>query len=87
MIIKKVTINNPSGIHMRPAGIFMKLIKNFTSDVIVHFNENEYNAKSVLDLLRATIKCGDVIELRVNGEDEEECMNSIVAAIESGLGE
>ena len=35
----------------------------------------------------ACVKCGDEIELVCEGEDEEEALQHMVAAIESGLGE
>jgi len=87
MLNQKITVKNPSGLHMRPAGIFVKEVGRFKSEVMIYFKGNEYNAKSMLNLLSAAIKCGDEIELRINGTDEEECMKSVVAAIESGLGE
>ena len=87
MLNRKITVKNPSGLHMRPAGIFVKVVKNFESEVMIFIRGNEYNAKSMLNLLSACIKSGDEIELRINGVDEEECMKAVVEAIESGLGE
>lgn len=87
MLIKKVTIKNPSGLHMRPAGVFAKAILPFKSDVMFEKGGSEYNGKSMLNILSAAVKCGDEIELRVSGEDEEECLKTVVEAIESGLGE
>lgn len=87
MLKQKITITNPSGLHMRPAGIFVKEAGRFKSDVMIYINGNEYNAKSMLNLLSAAIKCGNEIELRISGTDEEECMKAVVALIESGLGE
>ncbi|MDQ9887907.1 HPr family phosphocarrier protein, partial [Acinetobacter pittii] len=45
------------------------------------------NAKSVLSVLGACVKCGDEIELVCDGPDEQEALDSLVKAIESGLGE
>ena len=45
------------------------------------------NAKSVLSVLGACIKKGDEIELVCDGEDEEEALKEMVAAVEGGLGE
>lgn len=87
MQTRKITLSNPSGLHMRPAGIFVKVINKFDSDVLIHIRENDYEAKSMLNLLSAAIKCGDEIELKIDGPDEVECMAAAVAAIESGLGE
>ena len=45
------------------------------------------NAKSVLSVLGACVKCGDEIELVCEGPDEEKALKEITEAIESGLGE
>lgn len=87
MLTKKLTIKNPSGLHMRPAGIFVKTIEPFESEVQLLIRENEYNAKSMLNILSAGVKCGDEIELKISGSDEEECMQAVTAAVENGLGE
>lgn len=87
MLTRKLTIKNPSGLHMRPAGVFVKTVEPFESKVQLYIRDSEYNAKSMLNILSACVKCGDEIELKISGSDEEECMNAIVAAVESGLGE
>lgn len=87
MVSKKVTIKNPTGLHLRPAGILCKEAMQFRSLVTFHYRQNTANAKSVLSVLGACIKSGDEIELVCEGEDEEEALKSIVAVIENGLGE
>lgn len=87
MITEKLQIKNASGLHMRPAGIFVKEVQQFKSEVLFTFKGNEYNAKSMINVLSAAVKCGDEIELMVSGEDEADCIAAIKAAVESGLGE
>ncbi|MCP1110854.1 HPr family phosphocarrier protein [Ohessyouella blattaphilus] len=87
MINRKVKVTNPSGLHMRPAGVFVKVITGFESEVTLRANGDDFNAKSMLGVLSASIKCGDEVELIVCGADEEACMKAAVEAIESGLGE
>ena len=87
MLSKNITIKNPSGLHMRPAGIFAKACMPFKSDVFFDIRGNTYNGKSMIKVLSAAVKCGDGIELRIDGEDEADCMAAIVAAVEGGLGE
>lgn len=87
MLTRTVKIINPSGLHMRPAGLFVKSVQGFQSEVKFRIRNGEYNAKSMLNILSAAVKCGDEIELEIEGSDEQECMNAIVAAVESGLGE
>lgn len=87
MVSQKVVIKNPTGLHLRPAGILCKEAMQFKSSITFQFNNNTANAKSVLSVLGACVKSGDEIELFCEGEDEEIALNTLVYAIESGLGE
>ncbi|MEI3380372.1 MAG: HPr family phosphocarrier protein [Dorea sp.] len=88
MIRHKVTITNPTGLHLRPAGIFCNVASRYKCKVEFVYDDNiSANAKSVLSVLGACVKAGDEIELICDGEGEEEAMAAMVEAIESGLGE
>lgn len=87
MISRKVIINNPSGLHLRPAGVLCSEAMKYHSHVEISFEDGSANAKSVLSVLGACVKCGDEIELICDGEDEKEALKAIVHAIEDGLGE
>lgn len=87
MVSQKVTIKNPTGLHLRPAGILCKEAMNFQSVVTFNYRGNTANAKSVLSVLGACIKSGDEIELVCEGEDETKALQSLVQIIDNGLGE
>ena len=88
MVTQKVLIKNPTGLHLRPAGILCKEAMQYKSLITFRFgDDNTANAKSVLSVLGACIKCGDVIEFVCEGEDEDKALAALVAVVESGLGE
>ncbi len=87
MINRKIVIKNPTGLHLRPAGILCKEAMEFKSLITFRFRDNTANAKSVLSVLGACVKCGDEIELICEGADEELAMKTLVEVIEGGLGE
>ena len=87
MVSQKVIIKNPTGLHLRPAGSLCKEAMNFKSLITFQYRGNTANAKSVLSVLGACIKCGDEIELVCEGEDEEKALAYLVQMIEDGLGE
>lgn len=87
MVNRKVVIKNPTGLHLRPAGILCKEAMKFKSLITFSFRETTANAKSVLSVLGACVKCGDEIEIVCDGEDEAEALEALVKAIENGLGE
>lgn len=87
MVSKKVVIKNPTGLHLRPAGILCKTAMQFKSLITFTFGATTSNAKSVLSVLGACVKSGDEIELICSGVDEELALKTLVDAIENGLGE
>lgn len=87
MVSKKVKIINPTGLHLRPAGMFCNTAVRFKSKISFQHGTTQANAKSVLSVLGACVKQGDEIELICEGEDEEEALATMVRAVEDGLGE
>nr|WP_317358098.1 HPr family phosphocarrier protein [uncultured Tyzzerella sp.] len=87
MVEKTITIKNEAGLHMRPAGEFAKVATKCASDVKIIHKEKTINAKSVLNIMAAAIKCGDEITIQCDGASEAEDLQVLVEAVESGLGE
>lgn len=87
MVKTKITIKNPTGLHLRPAGLFCQTAADYNCKVSFVTKATGGNAKSVLSVLGACIKMGDVIELICEGEDEVEALAAMVKIIEDGLGE
>ena len=82
MVSQKVTINNPQGLHMRPAGVFAKGMAKFDSDVTINFNGKATNGKSLLNIIGACVNVARLLNV-----DEEEALKTAIEMIESGLGE
>ncbi len=87
MISKVLKITNPSGLHLRPAGVLSQTAMKFKSDITIEAAGKKVVAKSVLNVMAAGIKSGDEITLICDGEDEVQAMETLTQAIESGLGE
>ena len=87
MVSKKVVVMNPTGLHLKPAAAFCKEAMNFRSTVTFTFGNATANAKSVLSVLAACVKCGDEIEIICAGPDEEEALSALTNAVKDGLGE
>ncbi len=87
MVSKKIMIKNPTGLHLRPAGLFCKTAVQFKCKITFQHKDTTANAKSVLSVLGACIKKGDEIELVCDGEDEQEALAVMLTLIEDGLGE
>lgn len=87
MVNQKIIINNPSGLHLRPAGNLCNEAMKYQSAITFEFEGGTANAKSVLSVLGACVKSGDEITLVCEGEDEQAAIDALVALIEGGLGE
>ena len=90
MVSQELKINNPTGLHLRPAGNLCREAMKFKSKVTFNYGvemESSANAKSVLSVLGACVKSGDSIRLVCDGVDEAEALEYLSKYIEDGLGE
>ena len=82
MIRKTVTITDPMGLHLRPAGKLCEEAVRFQSRITLEYSREgthcTANAKSVLSILAACIGRGKVISVCCDGPDEEEAAGEIL---------
>ena len=64
-------INNPNGIHARPAGLFVQKMQNFKSTVTVKRDEQSADGKKLIALMKLRAKFGQTILVIAEGEDED----------------
>ena len=50
-------------------------------------NEKSVNAKAVMQIMSACIKCGSTVEIVCDGADEQAVLDEIAGMFESGFGE
>lgn len=84
---KKLEVVNPSGLHLRPAGLLCQTSMKFKSSVEILAGSKQINAKSVLSVMTCGVRCGDSIEVRCSGEDEDAALEAVCHLIETGLEE
>ena len=72
------TIQDPMGIHARPAGLLSKEARKYKSAIVVVKGEKEANVLRLMALMQLGVKCGETVTVKVDGEDEDVC----VAAME-----
>ena len=80
------TIKDEIGIHARPAGNLVKLIKGFTSAVTIEKEgKPAINATALMKLMGLGVKCGDTIKFTVDGDDEEAAAKAIEEFMNANL--
>lgn len=87
MVSTKLTINMKTGLHLRPVSVLCNRSIDFNSRISIKIGDKSVNAKSVLGVLSACIKYGDIIELVCEGSDEAEALKVLSNMIQSGLGD
>ncbi len=83
-ITKNLTIRSSVGLHARPAAEFVKIAQEFVGEVVISYNEQEVDGKSMIGILKLGIKKDTSFDLTLNGQEEEVKKNEKV--IESYLG-
>lgn len=87
MVQETVVIQNPTGLHARPAASFLKVVKQFPCQTTLIRGEEIINARSMIALMSAGIECGQKVRIVCDGEREREALEALKAAVASGLGE
>ncbi len=87
MVSANVKVINPQGLHMRPAQLFVSAMAPFKCEVTILFGNKPINGKSIMNLMASCIKQGSEIEIRCDGENEQEALAKAVELVESGLGD
>jgi len=82
MVSKQILINNPQGLHARPATLLVQKATRYKSEVTVESNGKGANAKSLIGILSLGINKGATINIIIKGTDEETALKEIVALIE-----
>lgn len=83
MITKELTITNSSGLHARPASLWVQMASRYKSSIQIKSDEAEVNGKSILGILSLGLIGGSKFELIVDGEDEQEAAENLETLIRS----
>jgi len=84
-------IRNPSGLHARPAALFVKTAAGFRADLqltnLTRDASRTASAKSLLSVLGLGVSHGHELRLSASGEDAEEALRALAQLVDDGLGE
>ncbi len=87
MVSAKTVIQAPTGLHARPAGELVALVKSFEgSSVKLTAGGRSVNAASMLSVLSLGLKCGAEVEISVDGGREDEALAAVKSFLESLAG-
>lgn len=78
-------IKDEVGIHARPAGMLVKEAKKYESIITVTKAGKSAEAKKLMALMSLGVKCGETVEIRVEGQDEEQALEAMKTFFDSNL--
>ena len=77
------TVKDACGIHARPAGLLVKVVKGFSSTATLEKNGKTCDLRKLMALMGMGVKLGETVTVKVEGEDDE----AAAAAIQQFLTE
>ncbi len=83
---RTVIIGCKSGLHARPASLFVQQAKGFQSQITLAKNEKKVNGKSILSVLTLGAEQGDQIVLETHGDDAETALSALAKLLEDDQG-
>ena len=86
----ELSVRNPSGLHARPAAVFVRAACTFQSDIKVAnltTGSAPVTAKSIIGVLGLGVQRGHTIRLDLTGVDEGTAAEALRGLVESGLEE
>jgi phosphotransferase system HPr (HPr) family protein len=87
----ELTLENPVGLHARPAAVFVKLVASLSSRVTIANLDRDPEApadgRSILAVLALGASRGSRIRVTAEGPNEIADLAAIRRLVESGLGE
>ncbi|MGB9813681.1 MAG: HPr family phosphocarrier protein [Thermovenabulum sp.] len=82
-----VEVKNKTGLHARPAAMFVQTASKFKSEIFIEKEGKKVNAKSIMGVMSLAVSQGTIIEISASGEDEKEAVEALAALIDSKFGE
>ena len=79
------TIQDPLGIHARPAGLFIKEMEKLSSTVTITRGQDKMEGKRLLALMKMRVKQNETITVSFEGADEEDAAKAAEAFLSANL--
>ena len=79
------TFKDELGIHARPAGMLVKEAKKYQSKITITKEGKSAEASKLMAVMSLGVKCGQTVQIAVEGPDEEEAAAGIQAFFEGNL--
>ena len=83
----ELVIRNVQGLHVRAAGLFVRIAGKFKSEIFVSRDDKEVNGKSILGVIDLAAEAGSTIRVRAVGSDEAAAVAALRELVDGKFGE
>lgn len=83
----QLTIMNPLGLHARPAAKLVDCAARYTSEIRLTHQGQTIDAKSIMSVLMLAAPCGAILEVTLDGNDEQAALEALEVLFSTGFGE
>jgi phosphocarrier protein HPr len=84
---RHLVIKNRLGLHARAAAKMVQLSNEFSSNLVIRFDNQEIDGKSILNILTLACPAGSQIVLQADGSDAERLLEAMQRLIDDKFGE
>ena len=78
MTKQPVVVRLKTGLHARPAALFVQEANKFSSEVFVEKDDKKVNAKSIMGIMSLAISSGTEVTISEDGSDAEQAVTALV---------
>ena len=83
LIKKELIVKNKSGLHARPAAVFVQIANKFDARITVRHDGEEVNGKSIMGILMLGAEKGSSIVVEADGVDADAALVELEKLISS----
>lgn len=78
---KNVVVKLKTGLHARPAALFVQEANKYASEIFVHKGEKKVNAKSIMGIMSLAISTNTEIKISAEGPDAQQAVDVLAAYV------
>ncbi len=84
-LTRTVTVRNPDGLHLRPAGALVAIANQFEAELWLSNNADQVDCRSILSIVTLGAADGKQLTLSAKGTDAQAAIEAIASFFESGF--
>ncbi len=81
----RYVVTDEIGFHARPAGLLVKTVTGFDSNITIKKGTMESNAKSIIGIMALGVKNGEEVTFIIEGSDEAEASETVENFLKENL--